>query len=133
MKNSPLKHKTLSFLLILLLAATILIPPVAAENTAITFTSLNYDLATEQEILVYDGTGDYITTINTSGSVVLDTDNYSAYLFVFKPSPNTWFANPTNAFELVKVNFGPLVAYGLFLTVVFGLVAVVYGLFFRRR
>lgn len=125
-------HTTLSFVLILLIAAALIPLPASAEPTAITFSELNVDFGTNQEILIYNGMGDYVRTINTTDSIVLDTDNFSSYLFVFKPTADVWFDNPMNAFELIKLNFGPLVSFVLMVAVVLGLLAVVIGIFWRR-
>ena len=97
----------------------------------ITFSELNVDWGTNQEIMVYDGMGQLVQIANTSASIVLD-DNMSSYLFVFRPTQDVWFQNPMNAFELIKLNFGPLVSFVLFIAVVLGLLAVVLGIFWRR-
>ncbi len=117
----------------LLLIFFLIIPAVSAENTAITFSELNVDWGTNQEILVYDGMGNFIQIINTSSSIVLDTDNFSSYLFVFRPTQDVWFSNPLNAFELIRVNFGPLISFAVVLFAVFGIFAIAYSMFFRRR
>lgn len=117
----------------LLLIFFLIIPAVSAENTAITFSELNVDWGTNQEILVYDGMGNFIQIINTSSSIVLDTDNFSSYLFVFRPTQDVWFENPLNVFELIRVNFGPLISFAVILFAVFGIFAIAYNMFFRRR
>lgn len=119
-----------SFCLVLLFL--LIVPAVSAEPTAITFSELNVDWGTNQEILVYDGMGNFVQLINTSSSIVLDTDNFSSYLFVFRPTQDVWFNNPMNAFELLRLNFGPLVSFILMVAVVLGLLAVVIGIFWRR-
>lgn len=117
--------KIFSFLILLSLLAL----PVSAVT--ITFSELNVDWGTNQEIMVYDGMGQLVQIANTSASIVLD-DNMSSYLFVFRPTQDVWFQNPMNAFELIKLNFGPLVSFVLFIAVVLGLLAVVLGIFWRR-
>lgn len=117
--------KIFSFLILLSLLAL----PVSAVT--ITFSELNVDWGTNQEIMVYDGMGQLVQIVNTSASIVLD-DNMSSYLFVFRPTQDVWFQNPMNAFELIKLNFGPLVSFVLFIAVVLGLLAVVLGIFWRR-
>lgn len=117
----------------LLLIFFLIIPAVSAENTAITFSELNVDWGTNQEILVYDGMGNFIQIINTSSSIVLDTDNFSSYLFVFRPTQDVWFENPLNVFELIRVNFGPLISFAVILFAVFGIFGIAYSMFFRRR
>jgi hypothetical protein len=117
--------KIFSFLILLSLLAL----PVSAVT--ITFSELNVDWGTNQEIMVYDGMGQLVQIANTSASIVLD-DNISSYLFVFRPTQDVWFQNPMNAFELIKLNFGPLVSFVLFIAVVLGLLAVVLGIFWRR-
>ena len=117
--------KIFSFLILLSLLAL----PVSAVT--ITFSELNVDWGTNQEIMVYDGMGQLVQIANTSASIVLD-DNMSSYLFVFRPTQDVWFQDPMNAFELIKLNFGPLVSFVLFIAVVLGLLAVVLGIFWRR-
>ena len=128
-KPKPNTH--LSFLLILLITAALIPLPASAESTAITFSELNVGFGTNQEILIYNGMGDYVRTINTTDSIVLDTDNFSSYLFVFKPTQDIWFENPLNVFELIRLNFGPLVSFVVAVAVVLGLLAVVLGIFWR--
>ena len=128
--NSSIFSKS-SFCLVLLFL--LIVPAVSAEPTAITFSELNVDWGTNQEILVYDGMGNFIQIINTSSSIVLDTDNYSAYLFVFRPTQDVWFNNPLNVFELIRLNFGPLIAFAVVLFVVVGIIGIAYSMFFRRR
>lgn len=128
--DHPFFLKSSSYLILLFL---LIVPAVSAESTAITFSELNVDWGTNQEILIYDGMGNFVQTINTTSSIVLDTDNFSSYLFVFRPTQDMWFKNPMNAFELIKMNFGPMISFAVILFAVFGIIAIAYSMFFRRR
>ncbi|WOF16819.1 hypothetical protein F1737_09010 [Methanoplanus sp. FWC-SCC4] len=118
---------TSSILLLTLLFSMILCPAAMAaeDDIKITFTDLDFNKNTE--IIVYDGTGELIKETNTSGTISLNS-SYS-YLFVFKPSEQTWFQNPLNSLEFLSVQMPTYIAYALWFAVILGSIVIVGRIF----
>ncbi|EHQ36454.1 hypothetical protein [Methanoplanus limicola] len=116
-------------LLFTLLISALSIPVMAEDDIVITFSDLDFDKSTE--ILIYDGTGELVRETNTSGTVSLN-QSYS-YLFVFKPSEKTWFSDPFQSLEFLKIQMPTYVAYLIWIVAVIGLMAILVAVFGGRR
>ena len=95
-----------------------------ANAVTITFSDLNIQKGTK--ILVYDYKGNFIGEYNTTDTITL---NDSSYVFVLKPLEQSWFSDPWQAIELLKVAAPVMLSYALFVGVIFGLVYILTRVF----
>jgi len=116
-------------LLFTLLISVLSVPVMAEDDVLITFSDLDFDKSTE--ILIYDGTGELVRETNTSGTVSLN-QSYS-YLFVFKPSEKTWFSDPFQSLEFMKIQMPTYVSYLVWIVAVLGVAAIIVAAFSGRR
>jgi hypothetical protein len=110
--------------LFILLAVTLLIQPVYAENITISFSDLN--LGRNIDIEVYQPTGSgakLVAHTNSTGTIELNPA-YD-YVFVIRPAEDVWFQNPLNTIELMKIQLPVALSYLLWGLVVVGGVYVV--------
>lgn len=98
---------------------SLFIVAVNAENVTITLSDLNIQKGVK--IIVYDYQGKLVGEFNTTDTITLNTLNASSYIFVLKPSEQSWFSNPFQAIELLKVSAPIILSYLLFAAVIVGL------------
>ena len=87
---------------------------VHAQNVTITFSDLN--LVKGTKILVYTANGDLVGEYNSTDTVTLDASQ--SYIFVLKPSEQSWFSDPFQAIELFKASVPAMLSYALFFIVI---------------
>jgi len=85
---------------------------VQAQN--ITFSDLNIQKGIK--ILVYTSTGQLIGEYNSTDTIQLNTSK--DYIFVLKPSEQSWFSDPFQAIELFKASVPTILSYALFFLVI---------------
>ncbi|AIY91118.1 hypothetical protein [Geoglobus acetivorans] len=100
----------------------------SAVNVTVTFSDLN--LQKGLKVLVYDYQGKLIGEFNTTDTLILNTLNATSYIFVLKPTEQSWFSDPFKAVELLKVSAPVVLSYALYGGVVVGL-AYLMSRFFR--
>jgi len=81
---------------------------VQAQN--ITFSDLNIQKGVK--ILVYTADGTLVGEYNTTDTIQLDPAK--DYIFVLKPSEQSWFSDPFQAVELFKASVPTMLSYALF-------------------
>ncbi|WP_456478196.1 hypothetical protein [Geoglobus ahangari] len=103
----------------LFLIVTAFTATAGAVNVTVTFSDLN--LQKGLKVLVYDYQGKLIGEFNTTDTLILNTLNATSYIFVLKPTEQSWFSDPFKAVELLKVSAPVVLSYALFGVVIFGL------------
>ena len=96
-----------------------IIASASATNVTVTFSDLNIQKGLK--ILVYDFQGNLVGEFNTTDTVILNTFNATSYIFVLKPSEQSWFSDPFQAVELLKVSAPVVLSYLMFGIVIVGL------------
>lgn len=114
-----MKTKLAKTSILIFLIAVFGISLVSAVNVTISLSDLN--LQNGQKILVYDYQGNFVGEFNTTDTVILNTLKATSYIFVLKPSEQSWFSNPFQAVELLKATAPVILSYLLFATVIVGL------------
>lgn len=92
-----------------------------ASATNVTFADLN--IVKGVGILVYNSTGTLIGEYNSTATASLDST--SDYVFVLKPTEQSWFSDPLNAINLFTVLLPPMMSYLLWVVVIVGTVYIV--------
>ena len=96
----------------------------SAQNVTITLSDLQIQKGIK--ILVYDYKGQFIGEFNTTDTITLNLTNASSYVFVIKPSEQSWFSNPWNSVELFKAWFPTYLSYLPYFLVVVGSIVVIF-------
>ena len=116
--------KTSIFLFLIVTAFT---ATAGAVNVTVTFSDLN--LQKGLKVLVYDYQGKLIGEFNTTDTLILNTLNATSYIFVLKPTEQSWFSDPFQAVELLKVSAPVVLSYALYGGVVVGLAYILSRIF----
>ena len=116
--------KTSIFLFLIITAFT---ATAGAVNVTVTFSDLN--LQKGLKVLVYDYQGKLIGEFNTTDTLILNTLNATSYIFVLKPTEQSWFSDPFQAVELLKVSAPVVLSYALYGGVVVGLAYILSRIF----
>ena len=113
----PTQTRTLDGLAILLLA--LLVAPAAADIVTLTFQDFGIQ---EQKIDVFDASGHFLYTVNTSQTIGLNSSESARYTLQFKPMPTNLKAEDfaDNLFSWLKNNALILGLVLLVLLVIFG-------------
>lgn len=129
MQTTPIKKTLLFFLTVFLLFS--LASPVFASpgNVSIQMSDINA-FNPNLKIDVFSGTGAFIGEFNSTD--LIELNNTTDYVFMFKPSPSSWFNDPLNALNLLKAGMPTMFSYLLFGVVVFAFLVVLIAIVRRR-
>lgn len=116
--------KSIPFLIFLLSFVTI--TTAHAQDITISLSDLN--LQKGIKILVYDYQGKFVGEFNSTDTIMLNSSNATSYIFVLKPSEQSWFSDPLYALELLKASAPTILSYLLFGGVIFALVYLIASL-----
>lgn len=111
-QKSPRTILLFSSLLLVLLLTTV--SPCMAEEVTITFSTVDFD--TNQNILIYDSTNEFVSENTTTDTITLNASR--SYLFIFRPTSQTWFENPLNTINLMIVHLPTFLSYLLWVAVI---------------
>ena len=107
----------LSFLTLILA----IISPVSADNVTITFSTVDFD--TNQEILVYNSAGEFIGEYSMDDTFDLNV-SYS-YLFIYRPTTQSWFSNPLNSIEFIGIQMPVFLSYLVWVVAIVGIILII--------
>lgn len=124
MRSNTVKSLTLISLLIPILLAV----PVSAGNISITFA--NMDIDPSQSILIYNSAGSFISENQTTDTISLDAND--SYVFIIKPTTQSWFNDPFSAFDFIELKFPTLVSWLIWIAVILGIIILITALARRR-
>jgi hypothetical protein len=119
-----LKLTIFSFLLCILI---MVIPVSAADNNTtetINISLSDMDLSQNTKIIVHGPNGNLVGEYNSTDTITLDQSK--DYVFIFKPSEQSWFNDPFKAIELLKLEIPTAVSMLLFVVTAVGGLAFVF-------
>ena len=95
-------------ILIFLICLIGIIGSAQAQNITLSDLSIQKGI----KILVYTADGTLVGEYNTTDTIQLDPAK--DYIFVLKPSEQSWFSDPFQAIELFKASVPTMLSYALF-------------------
>ena len=93
----------------------------AAAAVDITFSDLQ--IVKGVSIIVYNSSGSLVGEYNTTSSLSLPDS--AGYVFVVKPTEQSWFSDPVNTIQLFTIWLPPMLSYLTWLVVIVGTVFIV--------